>query len=95
MSPLTKVPGWITRPRPSQAMRPNGVLLGDIQVVRRARLTEQPYVEDGAGELLRVHRQEHRQEWLDRQLRAAVRRSPDLAADQLRHLGYGISVPGD
>jgi len=39
--------------------------------------------------------QEHRQEWLDRQLRAAVRRFPDLAADQLLHLGYGISVPGD
>ena len=35
----------------------------------------------------------HRHGWLQRQTRAATRRNPDAAADQLRAMGYSITAP--
>lgn len=68
---------------------------------RRFRPTLEDFIELLADEkLARVKNtwrkaiEESRADWLERQTRAAVRRNPEAAIDQLRSMGYAVDPPG-
>lgn len=59
-------------------------LEGFIELLRQEKLL--PKVKSGWRKVL----EDTRGDWEARQVRAAVRRSPDHAADQLRQMGYRV-----